>query len=241
MGFIDIFNGFMINDRQKNLLKEVVENYIDEAQPVGSKLLADRFSLSSATIRHEMAELETQGFIYQPHTSAGRVPTEVGYKFYLDNFVKPDKELSQKYKDVLNKIADEINQVNELLIKQLAKSLADISGNAILVGFGPNNVFYTGLANLFAQPEFNHSNLVVSTAQVVDHLDEVIETIFNEIKSLEARVGSDNPFGHNCSSILTNFKHDEVVGLMGILGPLRMDYQKNFSLLNYVNQLITKV
>lgn len=231
----------MLNERQQNLLKEVVENYISEAQPVGSKLLTDKFELSSATIRNEMSDLEKQGLIYQPHTSAGRIPTEAGYKYYLEIFVKTDKVLNQKYKEILDDIVNDTNQISEVIVKQLAKGLAAISQNAVLIGFGPNDVFYTGLANLFAQPEFNHTGLVLSTAQVVDHLDEVMQKIFDEVDSLEARIGSDNPFGHDCSSVITNFQQGERAGLMGILGPLRMNYQQNFSLLNYVNQLIAKI
>ena len=77
----------MITSRQQQLLKEIVEKYITDVEPVSSKLLTDRLTVSSATIRNEMNELEKQGFIYQPHTSAGRVPTVAGYKFYVKNFV----------------------------------------------------------------------------------------------------------------------------------------------------------
>ena len=78
-----------MTDRQKQILTAVIEQYAEVAVPVGSSLLAKVFGVSSATIRAEMAELEAMGFIRQPHTSAGRIPTDKGYRFYVNNLSKP--------------------------------------------------------------------------------------------------------------------------------------------------------
>ena len=93
---------------------------------------------------------------------------------------------------------------------------------------------------LFNQPEFNEVNLVRSIGYVVDHLDEVAQNIFNEIDDIEIKIGDDNPFGRECSVLLTKFPYNQTEGLFGILGPARMDYQKSFSLLSYLNQLTLK-
>src|SRR5580700_8033585 len=74
-----------MTDRQQKILSAIVEQYAEVASPVGSSLLAKVFNVSSATIRAEMADLEQKGFIMQPHTSAGRVPTDKGYRFYVNN------------------------------------------------------------------------------------------------------------------------------------------------------------
>jgi heat-inducible transcriptional repressor len=74
-----------MTDRQQKILSAIVEQYAEVASPVGSTLLAKLFGVSSATIRAEMAELERLGYIAQPHTSAGRVPTDRGYRFYVNN------------------------------------------------------------------------------------------------------------------------------------------------------------
>ncbi len=225
-----------MNQRQAKLLRDIVENHIQQAQPVGSKLLAGRFQLSSATIRNEMAELEKEGFIYQPHTSAGRVPTEKGYKYYLENFLDTDKALPKRVRDFLDRFRGEAE--GELLVKRLAKALAEISKNAVIVGFGPWDVYYTGLSNLFAQPEFSQVDLVREFSQIVDHLDEVMADIFAQVEGLHIYVGSDNPFGSYCSLVINEFFTRQDRGVIGILGPMRMDYQKNYSLLNYISQLI---
>jgi len=82
-----------MDERQKDLLKEIVEGYIKEAKPIGSKHLCDKFKCSSATIRNEMAILEKLGYIEKNHISSGRIPSEAGYKYYVENLMKP-KELT---------------------------------------------------------------------------------------------------------------------------------------------------
>src|SRR5690606_4278561 len=81
-----------MTDRQAKLLTTIIEQYAEVAAPVGSVLLAKLFNVSSATIRNEMAELERMGYIAQPHTSAGRVPTDKGYRFYVNSL----SELAEK-------------------------------------------------------------------------------------------------------------------------------------------------
>ncbi|HET8671436.1 MAG TPA: HTH domain-containing protein, partial [Candidatus Saccharimonadales bacterium] len=85
-----------MTDRQKQILCSIVEQYAEVASPVGSNLLAKAFNVSSATIRAEMAELERLGFISQPHTSAGRVPTDKGYRFYVNNLIEEKETLPER-------------------------------------------------------------------------------------------------------------------------------------------------
>jgi heat-inducible transcriptional repressor len=227
----------MITVRQQQLLKEIVEKYVTEVEPVSSKLLTQRLTVSSATIRNEMNELEKQGLIFQPHTSAGRVPTVAGYKFYVENFVDKHSALSNQDKEKLLQLWQAKHQEIDIVFKNIAKLISDITRNAVLVGFTPHSFYYTGLANLFNQPEFTEVNLVRSIGYVVDHLDEVAQNIFNEIDDIEIKIGDENPFGRECSVLLTKFPYNQAEGLLGILGPARMDYQKSFSLLTYLNQL----
>ena len=79
----------MLDDRKKELLKEIVENYVKTIKPVGSKSLCKKLKCSSATIRNEMAILESMGYIEKNHISSGRIPSESGYKYYVDNLMKP--------------------------------------------------------------------------------------------------------------------------------------------------------
>ena len=78
-----------MDDRKKELLKEIVENYVKTVKPVGSKSLCKKLNCSSATIRNEMAVLENMGYIEKNHISSGRIPSELGYRYYVENLMKP--------------------------------------------------------------------------------------------------------------------------------------------------------
>lgn len=229
-----------MQDRQANLLAEIVRLYIQGAEPVGSKTLAGSLAVSSATVRHEMAELEAMGYLYQPHTSAGRVPTIKGYQYYIDNFIKavvPD-EAEQK---VIRQIVAELAGQVEVMTKTLAKKLAYYSTQAAVVGFSPYDVYYTGLANLFNQPEFCHIDMVRSIGQVIDHLDEGMSQLYRAAPGqAQVRIGDNNPWGDNCAIIFTSFPLGQKATLLGLLGPLRMDYNANLGRLNYVRGLFVK-
>ena len=86
-----------MGERQNELLKEIVESYVKNVKPVGSKSLCDKFNLSSATIRNDMAYLETLGYLEKTHTSSGRIPSEKGYKYYVDNLMKPKEITADDY------------------------------------------------------------------------------------------------------------------------------------------------
>ncbi|MCH5299721.1 MAG: heat-inducible transcription repressor HrcA [Ruminococcus sp.] len=127
--------------RKQKVLAAIVENYIETGEPVGSKTLLDQMdiSVSSATIRNEMADLTNSGYLLQPHTSAGRIPSQMGYRFYIDNFLKPqslnerireyiDTNLEAKAKDpenILNTACKIISELTDLAAVTTAPSETD--------------------------------------------------------------------------------------------------------------------
>lgn len=230
-----------MNTRQRQLLSHIIREYIKSASPIGSETLVDKYKVkvSSATVRHEMAALEKEDLIFQPHTSAGRVPTEKGYKFFIKNLTY-DTKLKAKDKEILNKIKQEKSFDKEILIKNLAKQVAEMANNSVLVGFSPENFYYTGLSNLFSQPEFLKLNyLVYNISSIIDQMDEVMEKIFNLVScEVKVLIGKENPFGEECSFITTKYQiNKKKEGIFGILGPMRMDYPNNIALVNYVKEL----
>ena len=227
--------------RQKELFKNIVEEYIKTAQPVGSKLIVERFNLdiSPATVRNNMRELEEDGLIFSPHTSAGRIPTEKGYKIYITEYIDLNKELSLKELEEIEKFGNSASGGKEIKdienkIKDLAKILAEKSGLGVFIGFAKNNVYYTGLSNIFSQPEFQDLNLIQNISEVIDHLDEVMEKIYDQTSETQIKIGSDNLFSSECSAIMAKFKNI----LIGIIGPMRMNYQYNIKLINFVKNII---
>lgn len=110
-----------MGERQEELLKEIVETYIQTFRPVGSSSLVDKFKVSSATIRNDMAELESLGYIEKEHTSSGRVPSEAGYKYYVNNLMKP-KEITGE--DVIK--LQQILSNNELVVSDAVTKCMEI-------------------------------------------------------------------------------------------------------------------
>src|SRR3989344_9304862 len=231
-----------MDSRQQELLSIIVINYTKTAQPVGSKLIAQRglLNVSPATIRNEMAQLEAAGYITHPHTSAGRIPTSKGYRYYVDAFIKPVKP-SARHQTALDAAVKDRSGFEPETSKAVARTIASLTPAAIFIGFSSRDVYYTGLSNLFSQPEFSEQSVVFSLSRVIDHLDETIESIFNSISdSVDIRIGSENPFGRDCGCVMTKYRTQQRAdGIIGILGPVRMDYQSNANLIEYASQLLS--
>lgn len=132
----------MYNDlspRKKAILKAVIDSHIDNGEPVGSKALTKsiRFELSSATIRNEMAELESMGYLVQPHTSAGRVPTELGYRFYVDSLMQ-DYSLTTREIEELNRVLRAKTAELDRLISEAGRVVSNLT-NYTSIALSPGN------------------------------------------------------------------------------------------------------
>ena len=129
-----------LNQRYKKVLKATVEYYIDTAEPVGSKAIAKKrgIKISSATIRNVMGQLESAGLLYQPHTSSGRVPSDFGYRMYVDSLLTPDHKIGKELEQsLLQKLSREKASI-EAFIQQVTQILAAFSGYIAIISF-PNS------------------------------------------------------------------------------------------------------
>ena len=227
-----------MDKRKELILKTIIKEHIKTAQQVGSEGLVDKYDLyiSSATVRSEMAELEEAGFIVQPHTSAGRIPTEKAYNFYLQNL--SEKKLNDSEAKIFEKLLAEKDEEN---FKQAAKAMAKACDCAVFWAFHKHNLYYTGISNLLHQPEFSETGLIYDISEVIDRVDEIIGQIFNDLKfGPQIMLGSKNPFSQHCSAVITKYQLDDNIGLIGILGPTRMNYEKNLALVKFINSLLTE-
>ncbi len=223
----------MLSQRQRAILSALVKEYLKTAQPVSSGMLAktSRLGVSSATVRNEMAELEEQGFIVQPHTSAGRIPTEAAYELELADL----KASNPKLKPIELNQLDRLFAHNETAYKAVAKMMADLSNGAVFWAFSKNDLYHTGLANLFSHPEFKQLETVYDISVVIDQLEEIIARIFERLDYGEhVLIGSQNPFGAFLSTALIKYQNQGVSGVCGLIGPVRMDYGHNLALIRYL-------
>lgn len=228
----------MLTIRQQKLLANITENYIKTAEPVASGFLAEKKfkNISSATVRNEMAELEAAGYIFQPHTSAGRMPTEKAYEHYVENYATTEQAQNPKFKTQIKFQIQKIKDRRQK-IREIAKWLAKESGAAVIAAFSVDDNYYTGLSNLFSQPEFKEQTALVNISELIEKFDTIIKNIYPNV-SFEPGIliGKRGHFGESCSFIAA--KAGTI--LIGILGPIRMDYKKNYQLIKFAVKLISE-
>ncbi|MBT4120687.1 MAG: hypothetical protein HOA57_04300 [Candidatus Magasanikbacteria bacterium] len=222
-----------MNSRQEQLLKLVVESYIRRAEPVGSNFLVENTDLgvSGATIRNEMRELEEQGYLTHPHTSSGRIPTELGYRHYVENLMGT-ANIKDSHKEGVQSCFSESE--GERAVKNIAKYIAEKTNNAVIVAFGTDSLYYTGMSQLFAQPEFRDYAYMIKASTIFDQCDDKIDDIIDLFENNIPRVliGTENPFGQMTSMV--GVRIGKV--FFTILGPMRMDYNKAFSFVDYLQK-----
>lgn len=231
-----------LSNRKQDLLAGIVQEYTETARPVGSKWLVDKLGLdlSSATIRNEMKELEDQGFITHPHTSAGRIPTTLGYRYYIEHFLDKATPLAASYQQRLD---DVLAMASDPTVKQLAKTVAEISNEAVLVSLNHSSFYYTGITNLFRKPEFQDIAEVTVLSELIDHFDDVMIALQqHQFDDVEVLLAEENPVSQYCATVVTRYAvTSQTSGVMAILGPTRMNYQLNHQILRHVHEIFNKV
>lgn len=236
-----------MTDRQRQILNAIVEQYAEVASPVGSNLLAKAFHVSSATIRAEMAELERLGYISQPHTSAGRIPTDKGYRLYVNNLtdasgLEGTSTLTERRGERMLAARVTPGIVPERVIRSAVDTLVELTHNLGLATIG-NQLYMSGLSNLFGQPEFINSIQVRQVAQLLDNLEPWLrEAAPNE--PLSVYIGQENPIGRSagCSLIVSRFRGPfSDRSYIGVLGPTRQSYRDVMALVRRAGEELEEV
>jgi len=235
-----------MTDRQAKLLSAIIEQYAEVAVPVGSITLAKLFGVSSATIRSEMAQLEILGMIKQPHTSSGRVPTDKGYRMYVNQITEaPDvspKLLDRGQMALDARVATHATR-SDRAIRSAVDSLVDLTHNLGIATIG-DELYMSGMANLFSQPEFMANNQnVQQIARLLDNLEPWLrEAAPNE--PLNVFIGAENPIGKSseASLIISRFRSPySDNSYIGVLGPTRQDYAKVMRLVRHTGAMLEEV
>jgi heat-inducible transcriptional repressor len=228
-----------MTDRQEQILSATVEQYAEVAAPVGSSLMAKVFGVSSATIRAEMAELEHLGFITQPHTSAGRIPTDKGYRFYVNNLAQAGDKLPERRAERALEARASSGGRPESTIRNTVDTLVELTHNLGIATIG-DQLYMSGLSNLFGQPEFMHPGQVQEVARLLDNLEPwLYETAPN--KPLSVYIGRENPIGAaaGCSLIISRFRSPfSDASYIGVLGPTRQSYRDVMNLVGHAGKAL---
>ena len=219
-----------MNSRQAKLLTAIIDQFIQTAVPVGSKNLLEAagFDVCGATIRNEMRFLCEEGFLEQPHVSAGRIPTAKGYRVYVQKFMEPsiqEKKVRQRFESLRDRYFKRKDQ------ERVYEAVALLSHMVPNIAFATvphkSQVYYLGLANTLRQPEFQLNPLLATgVCEVLEtRLNDLIENITVD-DTVRSYIGEEHllPQIQSCSMMITRFGDK---GVIGILGPMRMDYAYN--------------
>ena len=256
-----------LTKRQKDILFAIIEEYAEVATPVGSVTLAKLFDVSSATIRAEMGRLEELGLITHPHTSAGRIPTDAGYRLYVNSqmentdnpseriphelptgesagerLVNPARLLQDPFLEKIDRLfnARVVSQNKaDIAIRGAVDSLVELTGNLGLATIG-SQLYLAGISHLFMQPEFLNHERVQAVAKLLDNLEPWLrETAPGE--PLNIFIGSENPIGKSAemSLIISKF-HSPFLdnSYIGVLGPTRQNYSRVMALVRRAGEML---
>ncbi|MBR3132042.1 transcriptional regulator [Candidatus Saccharibacteria bacterium] len=234
-----------ITARQREILCQIIEEYAETASPVGSVTMARLFGVSPATIRAEMARLEALGLIAQPHTSAGRVPTDAGYRYYVnhldgisDDAEKPEIKSFERGVHAIEVRVSSQSQA-DAAIRRAVDSLVELTGNLGLATIG-GQLYLSGISQLFTQPEFVDTRRVQAVAKLLDNLEPWLREAA-PLEPLNIFIGHENPIGKNSevSLIISKFRSPfSDRSYIGVLGPTRQNYMKVMGLVKYTGKML---
>lgn len=235
-----------MKSRKEQILAAIIKEYSDSALPVSSMQLFEKydFECSPATLRNDMLVLEEDGYLAQPHTSAGRVPTDKGYRYFVDTLMK-DRELDI---DAQKKMQHEILHLRTeraKLSRMLAKMISSMSHSFAFAGFedDKDDFFETGVQELLRQPEFGKKENIKYLTEALDNIDKSIKRLNKvEGKEVELYIGKENKYlpMKDCSMIVAKYQLPSgEKGFIALLGSKRMEYAKNISLLEYLVKILS--
>lgn len=232
-----------MTERQVKLLIAIIEQYAEIAAPVGSVTLAKLFGVSSATIRSEMARLEELGYITQPHTSAGRIPTDKGYRHYVNLLTEGGQPVqpSRSAHALEARVASAGDRADRV-IRSAVDSLVELTHNLGLATIG-DELYLAGMGNLFSQPEFLQGTNARSVARLLDNLEPWLREAA-PTEPLNVYIGSENPIGKSSGAtlIISRFRSPySDSSYIGVLGPTRQSYGRVMHLVQQTGQMLEEV
>ena len=233
--------------RKERILAIVVDHYVRTVSPVSSGFIAQEYfsDLSSATIRNILAELEHDGFLSHPHTSAGRVPTSLGYRYYVDHLMHEIELLENEKARIQSEYQQNVKELSVLLART-SQVLADLTNYTSIVSQdGGENVYCRGLSFVAGYPEFQNFTRIKQILNVLEEKERLLLLINRELdRKVEIFIGEEIHCegADNCSLVISRYqKENGPSGRIAVLGPQRMDYERVVSALEYFSELMSKV
>ncbi len=230
----------MINiKRQDLILSKIIQEYIDFAIPVSSKRLEEKynFGVSPATIRNEMQRLTGLGFLFQPHTSSGRIPTDKAYRFLVDKILLRQELFEKKQDFGIKDLSDDPLRFIQSITRVLASTSSSL---AVSYLFDERFLWKEGWEELLQAPEFQKTSRVSDFVKFLKSFEQDIEKVKPD-SNIRVYIGTETPFPKSAEFSLIISKccfPDKEEGVISILGPKRMAYDKNIALINSLKRIL---
>ena len=233
--------------RKDRILTIVVDEYVRSVTPVSSGLLAQQrhLDLSPATIRNILAELEEEGYLTHPHTSAGRVPTQRGYRYFVDHLMNEIQLLKEERERIQAEYKEGMRELEKLL-ERTSEVISEKTHYTSIVSVDGENRFYCkGISNVVGYPEFHDFKQVQQILHTLEEKERILEVINRDLeKKIQVFIGSEIACVEmeNCSLAVSSYKTNKgQSGRIAVLGPTRMDYERVVSTLQYFSQLMREL
>ena len=254
-----------LTDRQRKILELIIREYVKSAQPISSKSLEESgdFSLSSATLRSEMQELERLGYLEQPHTSAGRVPSDKAYRLFVDTIIKqehatPAERVRRHISTTLRQAGDDPRDIN----RATAQMLSGLCNSLVITGIDEDDDFFKfGLSTLFNMPEFREFQRARQIADMFDQFDEMFGVIARSLFAVDLPsgeaglpagrqgqvrifIGRESPFRRIQDEAVIVGRYQlphQFRGSLTVIGPTRMNYERNLNLIQYTVEELNRI
>lgn len=234
-----------LNPRQTQILKAIIEEYISTAEPVGSETLDKKYNLgvSPATIRNEMVRLTSMGYLKQPHTSAGRSPTPMALRYFLDNIMQPSRLSVAEEVAVKERIWDYRHEVDRLL-RESTRALAARTKTLAVTATDDGTVYYAGAAHILDMAEFYDIDLTKTILSLLDEFEywqELLEKTSRGEEGCHVLIGQElgQPSFAEFGGVFTHFHLPQNhVATIGVVGPARLNYPQVVPFVDYLGKLL---
>lgn len=235
-----------LNKRQQEVLEIIVRHYVETAEPVGSRFISRKLELSSATIRNVMADLEELGYITQPHTSAGRAPTDKGYRYYIDSLMHLKNVNEQMARSVKSQYGQTLRSLEDVL-ERTSNLISNVTNYVGLTLFSQYDKLYLdGASHIIEQPEFQDLRKLYALMQCLEQKHDLLDLLKHDFETdgLTIHIGKENATNslNECSVVTKSYKvKGKVSGRLGVIGPKRMAYEKVIPAVEYLANTVTDI
>ena len=235
-------------ERKNLVLGIVVDQYIRTISPVSSAYIVDGYhlDLSPATVRNILAELEEEGYLTHPHTSAGRIPTHVGYRYYVDHLMHQIQLLEDEKAHIQAEYRRQILQL-ETLLEKTSEVISNVTNYISIISIDgrQDKIYCKGTSYVVSYPETNNIEQIRHILNALEEKERILQIINRNLEDkIKIYIGKELEFSdiNNCSLVVSRYKTSHgSSGRLAVLGPTRMNYSRVVSALDYLSDLLSKI